>query len=1161
MKSTASLRLTLFTAIAVVICWSALTPRPVDDSGPVAKATLDMPDLRGQQAVEYLKRNGVYSSLQQQIAAARYEISWRERPATDGLAAGYQTFNAAQNYHAFFTPNGMRVASLENGRSRWEWGMTLLGYGYGKRLLDVGQGQVSAEGNRVEIARAVVSGQSSVVSSGNQSAIRNPQSAIVEWYVNRPEGLEQGFTIASPPGQKMKGERLSVRLATTGDMKAMAEEGGQAIRLRKPEGGDVLRYSKLFAFDALGRALQAQMIAREGEVILEVDDEGAVYPVTIDPLLVLQKELKASDAAANDSFGEVAISGNTIVVGAPSDGTPLGVASGSAYVFVRTGSTWTQQQKLTASDGGLNQLFGEAVAIDGDTIVVGARGPNGFTLNFTGLVYVFVRSGGVWTQQQRLTSSDLAPGDIFGGSVAISGDTLVAASRQADLPGAMNAGAAYVFVRSGGVWTQQQKITASDAMTGFLFGSSAAIDGDTVAIGAQNTRVGSLNGAGAVYVFVRSSGVWTQQQRLTAGDAAAGDSLGLLNASVGLSGDTIVAGAAFKGGGTDVGAAYVFVRSGGVWTQQQKLVGSNVMNGDRFGISAAIDGDYIIIGARDDDTIGGANAGSAYSFTRSGGVWTEEQHFIPADTVAGDSFGASVGVDGTDVVGGTTVVVGAFSTNDIANNSGSAYVFAEPSAPVLTCPMAVSVSNSPGQCFATVMLPVTADGTPAPVITCMPASGSMFPVGTTTVNCTAANGNAPDASCNFTVTVTDDEAPAFNCPASVTDNNDPGQCQGVVNFTVTVTDNCDGSLMPMCVPASGSTFPVGTTTVNCSAMDSAGNMSSCSFSVTVVDNEAPVITCSAPVMVNNTAGVCSGTASFTVTATDNCDPMVTPMCTPASGSTFPVGTTTVNCSAMDSAGNTSNCSFTVTVIDNESPVINCPTPIAVNNVPGMCSAPVNFAATASDNCMVASIICNPPSGTIFPVGTTTVSCMATDTSGNQSACGFTVTVVDNESPQIVCPPSQLVPAGVVNYPAPTVTDNCGAGFTCNPPSGSVFPSGITTVNCTAMDAAGNTSSCGFTVLTFDKCVQDDANPGNKIMWSSQTGHYLVCCDILQLTGVGAVVNKGNVSTLQHNAPGRRVLAEADASTKKGKGSVQSPPGTTICNVTDRNTTNNDCSCN
>jgi hypothetical protein len=326
----------------------------------------------------------------------------------------------------------------------------------------------------------------------------------------------------------------------------------------------------------------------------------------------------------------VAIAGDTAVVG----------VNYEAYVFVRDGNCWTLQQKLAPSDGSVGLRFSSSVAISGDTIVVGA---NAFTIE-QGKAYVFVRSGGVWTEQQILKASDGAFADFagFGDSVTIQGDTaIVGAPGIGSESTATQEGAAYVFVRNGTTWTEQQKLKASDRARGDLFGDSVELSGNTLIVGAPLDDVGVNIEQGSAYIFVRSGTSWTEQQKLTAADGARQDRFG----RVAISGDTAIVGAT---GGQ--GAAYVFVRSGATWMQQQKLRLPDGVTGDAFGLDVAMDGDTAVIGAPGEDTAGEAdsNDGAAYIFVRSGATWVRQQRLVGSAESAG--FGGGVAISGENVL-------------------------------------------------------------------------------------------------------------------------------------------------------------------------------------------------------------------------------------------------------------------------------------------------------------------------------------------------------------------------------------------------------------------------------------------------------------------------------------------------------------------------------
>ena len=373
-----------------------------------------------------------------------------------------------------------------------------------------------------------------------------------------------------------------------------------------------------------------------------------------------QQKIQASDAQATDYFGySSAISGDTVVVGAHGEDTE-GSGAGAAYIFTRSGTTWSQQAKLTASDAAANDNFGRSAAISGDTVVVGAywEGAGG---DYSGAAYIFTRSGTTWSQQQKIVASDAQASDWFGISVAVSGDTVVVGAYGEDTGGS-DAGAAYIFTRSGTTWTQQQKIQASDKAATDYFGNSVGIDGDTVVVGAFGEDTGGSN-AGAAYVFTRSGTTWSQQQKIQSSDKASGDNFGN---SLAISGDTVVVGAYWED--TDAGSAYIFTRSGTTWSQQQKIQASDKAADDRFGQSVGIDGDVLVVGAYWEDT-GATNAGAAYIFTRSGTTWSQDKKIVASDAQQSDYFGYS------SAISGDTVVVGAYAEDTTATNAGAAYTF------------------------------------------------------------------------------------------------------------------------------------------------------------------------------------------------------------------------------------------------------------------------------------------------------------------------------------------------------------------------------------------------------------------------------------------------------------------------------------------------------
>lgn len=344
---------------------------------------------------------------------------------------------------------------------------------------------------------------------------------------------------------------------------------------------------------------------------------GRAYGET--PLFVQQGKLVAEDPVELAQLGfSVAISGDTVVGGAPSFSGP-----GAAYVFVKSGTEWFQQQKLTSTTTGSSTGFGWSVAVSGDTAVVGSPfETNDGALFSQGAVYVFIRSGTSWSLQQRLSPVNGGGRNVLGISVAISGDTIVAGDLN-DYNGVNTGGTAQVFVRNGTNWSFQQKLIPGNP-SGNFFGESVALDGDTAVIGDYTYQ------AGYVCVFTRSGSTWTQQQRLTASETSAGINFG---EGVAIDGDTIAV--------TDpinpAGSVYVFVRDGQTWSRQQTLTTGQAW----LGGPVALNGDTILVGARDDAGF----AGAAYVFSRSGTSWSQRQQITHSEPYAA-AFGLSVALNG-----------------------------------------------------------------------------------------------------------------------------------------------------------------------------------------------------------------------------------------------------------------------------------------------------------------------------------------------------------------------------------------------------------------------------------------------------------------------------------------------------------------------------------
>jgi len=392
-----------------------------------------------------------------------------------------------------------------------------------------------------------------------------------------------------------------------------------------------------------------------------------------------QQKLTASDAEASDDFGiSVSISddGNTAIIGAQMEDTTA-TNAGSVYIFTRSGTTWSQQAKIQASDAEASDQFGSSVSIsdDGNTAIIGAQYED-TTATDAGAAYIFTRSGTTWSQQAKIQASDAETNDYFGFSVSISGDgdTAIVSAYLEDTSGT-SAGSAYIFTRSGTTWSQQAKIQASDAAANDYFGWAVSIsdDGNTAIIGAWREDTTATD-AGAAYIFTRSGTTWSQQAKIQASDAEASDNFGL-SVFISGDGDTAIIGAPTEDFSslTNNGAAYIFTRSGTTWSQEAKIQASDLETGDYFGHSVSVsdDGNTAIVGAVYEDT-NGSNAGSAYIWTRSGTTWSQKAKIQASDAEAGDNFGRSVFISGD----GNTVIVGADNEDPSSTtDAGAAYIF------------------------------------------------------------------------------------------------------------------------------------------------------------------------------------------------------------------------------------------------------------------------------------------------------------------------------------------------------------------------------------------------------------------------------------------------------------------------------------------------------
>lgn len=394
----------------------------------------------------------------------------------------------------------------------------------------------------------------------------------------------------------------------------------------------------------------------------------------------------ASDKTTNSNFGwslDVDATGTRVVVGAhlAANGALLG-NYGTFYIFKRTGSSWALEAKAAA--GGLlasGIYLGYAVAIDGggSRIAIGAPRDIGGLFTQCGSVHIYSRTNTTWTLEATLYASDRASNDNFGSSVVFNGDAsrIVVGAPLADPNNVTNAGASYVFRRSGSTWTQEAKLIAPSPVTNDNFGIDVDIDlvGSRIVVGANLSDPSSLSSAGSIHVYGRSTTTWTLETTLTAGDRSSNSQLGF-SVSICGTGDRIATGAYLSTSGTktNAGAVYLFSKVGATWTQETKLLAFDLASSNQFGFSVCLNhgGDKLAVGSNLADPSGVSNAGAAYIFNRVGGVWVEELKLVASDKEANDNFGCCVALSSDN---GRLVVGSYLEDPGGTSNAGSFYVY------------------------------------------------------------------------------------------------------------------------------------------------------------------------------------------------------------------------------------------------------------------------------------------------------------------------------------------------------------------------------------------------------------------------------------------------------------------------------------------------------
>lgn len=607
-----------------------------------------LPALRAEQPAPAGLSAGDWSG----IRAAHEDWRHRFEKSEDG---SHLASNPGQDWTTHFDGRGFLV---EPAGESWRWGLELRSYGVGE--------------SRVTLA------ENAPVAVSAQKLSYRWDGRLEEWFLNDTRGIEQGWTFRERPAGSEQ-DRLTLELAVRGGLEPQVNGSGLGVSFAD-ESGIAVTYGGLKAWDATGRDLAVRFVeSGAGQIAIEVDERNAVYPITIDPI-AQQARMKADNPETGDAFGwSVAISGNTVAVGARHEGGFENnfPNSGAVYIFVRNGSTWTQQAYIRAFNAGADDVFGDSLALSGDVLAVGAPGEDGTAagdafnngLNNAGAVYVYTRTGSTWTIQSRLKAPNAGEHDRFGSAVALSADFLAvtapyedndSGSVQSDNNNGLDDGAVYVYKPNGMGWTLDAYLKASTTNASDSFGTALALSGNTLAVGALNDGTD-----GSCAVFVHDGTTWSEEALLKGSTSKANDSFGV---SVAISGDTLVVGAPYEDTnplGTitnvnhDFGAAYVFTRTAGIWTEQAVLKGFNREPGDYFGTSVAVSGNLVAVGApREGSDLNGSRtpgipqSGAVYLYSRSGTNWPLKRLLKGGSNLLFGTFGSSLAMEGTTLFSG-----------------------------------------------------------------------------------------------------------------------------------------------------------------------------------------------------------------------------------------------------------------------------------------------------------------------------------------------------------------------------------------------------------------------------------------------------------------------------------------------------------------------------
>ena len=643
--------------------------------------------------------------------------------AMSSVAGAWRAHNPTQDWNIEFDGRAFQARPASGA---WAWGLQLESYGFDQDQRVVFEpARVFADGNRLTYEWG---------------------TGLQEWYINDSRGLEHGYTLAQRPDSDCGTGPLILELAVQGPWDCAVSRSGTDVTFTHQSGIGAVDYAGLYAFDAMGRELAAWFEWEHDRLNLHVDESLATYPITIDPV-AQQLYIKASNTEEFDLFGySVAISGDTMVMGAINEDSASNVINGdqsdnsapdagAAYVFVRQGGAWVQEAYLKASNAEAGDNFGHSVAISGDTIVVSAlmeasaaTGVDGDASDNAawgaGAAYVFVREGGVWTQQAYLKASNAGAGDNFGWEVAVSGDTVAVTayfemSNGTGVDGdqldnsLFEAGAAYVFQRTGTTWSQQAYVKPLQIDSGDLFGWCMALHQDTLVIGSnkEGSAATGVNGddtdnsapkSGAAYVFTRTADTWSQTAYIKASNTDQGDRFAC---GLDYTGGLLVIGATYEDSNattTDgdqldnsvpsAGAAYVFEWTGTEWEQIAYLKPPLVGLRDHFGEQIAVEGERIVIGAYDEDSSAtGMNgdmtnddahtAGAVWVYEKVGNTWHFQTYVKASNTSEGGAFAHSIDLQGSTLLVGapgensSSTGMNGDQGNGTAPAAGAAYLF------------------------------------------------------------------------------------------------------------------------------------------------------------------------------------------------------------------------------------------------------------------------------------------------------------------------------------------------------------------------------------------------------------------------------------------------------------------------------------------------------